>query len=295
MWRLLLVLMFASAGFAQVTYLRIESGLIERKLRAPHDTTASRVASLGRLFQQAGCKSPMLQAQDVPGEKSRNVICTLAGEGTGKILIGAPLDYETKGDEATVQWATVAMLPLLAESLNSALHRHSFVLAAFSGKDGVAGAKAYVSSLTGDERRLIAAVISLDRIGRTPAVFTIPAEEQFKRVEILGVITSSTPRSVLTNMLELSADGLNLSRPLENPLIPRGFLSQFKPETRMVTLHSLAYTSMPRFGGTEMRMASTAVDQKEYERTYNLLSVYGLLLDQALDREKRPDSRKASK
>lgn len=295
MRRLFLVLVFTSSAFGQVTYLRLESNVIQQKLKAPHDTAQARFASLTRLFQQAGCKGPMLQAQDVSGEKSRNLICTLRGSGLNKVVIGAPLDYDAKGDEAAVQWATVALLPLLAESLDSVVHKETFVLAAFAGKEGIAGAKTYVSSLTADERRSIEAVISLDHLGRTPAGFAVPAEKDYGRVESFGFIESFTQRSLLTDVLEVAADKLQIAPPpLKLSALGRGFLSQFDPKTLLITIHSPAYTSMEKFGGTKMRLARTALDQKQYERTYNLMSVYGLLLDQALNKEKRPDSAKSA-
>ena len=85
------------------------------------------------MFEKAGCSKRNIQVQSSPIQPFPNVICTLPGTEFGTILVSARLDYDGRGEEGTVGWGGVAMLPLLAESLNSAIHRHTLVFAAFSG------------------------------------------------------------------------------------------------------------------------------------------------------------------
>ena len=50
-------------------------------------------------------------------------------------MVGARLDYKPHVDDEAVQWATLELLPLLAESLNASPHRHTLVFAALTGHD----------------------------------------------------------------------------------------------------------------------------------------------------------------
>ena len=126
---------------------------------------------LRSMFEKAGCSRQNIQVQSVPDQELPNVICTLPGTEFGTILVAARLDYDGRGDEGTVGWGGVAMLPLLAESLNSTTHRHTLVFAAFSGGNKE-GASFYWKSLSDAERREYRGMVDLDHVGRTTAGFS---------------------------------------------------------------------------------------------------------------------------
>ena len=113
-------------------------------------------------FIKAGCTADQIKEQPVPGQDQPNLICTLPGTEPGSIVIGARSDYQSKGDELKVDWATLETLPLLAESLVLTPHRYSLVYRIGGHKD-FAGSAAYLKSLSDDERRAIRAMIDLDR------------------------------------------------------------------------------------------------------------------------------------
>src|SRR5664279_900003 len=117
-----------------VTFLRVDKTLVQQRLDQAPPTSAQRVTTLRSMFEKAGCAPRDIQTQPVPDQSLPNVICTLPGTEFGTILVAARLDYDARGDEANVGWGGVAMLPLLAESINSTNHRHTMVFAAFSGE-----------------------------------------------------------------------------------------------------------------------------------------------------------------
>jgi Zn-dependent M28 family amino/carboxypeptidase len=65
-------------------------------------------------------------------------------------------------------------LPLLAKSLISVPHRCTLKLVAFPGREhGMRGATWYVSQLTEAQRKTMRAMVDLDNLGRTPAVYAL--------------------------------------------------------------------------------------------------------------------------
>ena len=166
--KLFLVVGLVVACFADsLTYMRIDRSVIEKRIQSVPATDQDRVARLRSQFRAAGCTADMMQEQQVPDIDLSNLICTLPGPDPGAILIGARLDSKAHGDEALVDWGSVAMLPLLAESLNSAPHRETIILAAFAGHDhSLAGANFYLKQLSEEQRAQIRAMMELMAIGR---------------------------------------------------------------------------------------------------------------------------------
>ena len=166
-----LLLLTCASVADNVTFLRVDKTIVQQRLDQAPPTTEQRVTVLRSMFEKAGCPRQNIQVQPVPDQSLPNVICTLPGTEFGTILVAARLDYDARGDEATVGWGGAAMLPLLAESLNSTIHRHTLVFAAFSGGNKE-GAAYFWKSLSDAERREYRGMVDLDHVGRTPAGFS---------------------------------------------------------------------------------------------------------------------------
>ncbi len=168
-FRLLLVVTLAVVCFADnLTYMRIDRSVIEKRIQTVPPTDKDRIDTIRAQFKAAGCPADQIQEQAIPDLEVPNIICTLPGPDPGAIVIATQLESKAHGDEALVDWGSVAMLPLLAESLNSAPHRETLVLAAFAGHDrGVTGANWYLKQLTTDQRAQITAMIQIEQVGRT--------------------------------------------------------------------------------------------------------------------------------
>lgn len=273
---------------ANLTYVRIDEPIVEGRLALKPVDQAARLTMLRNQFLKAGCKADQIKEQHVPGQDQPDLICTLPGTEQGSIVIGARSDYQSKADEARVDWATLTMLPLLAESLALTPHRYSLVFIAFSGHKDLAGSTAYLKSLSDDERKSIRAMIDLDQIGRTPATYafatvqTDPGTSHVGRRTISNTIThDDTPMS---RLLPLAAATLKFSEP------PDKSREQLVTDARnferagilALTITSPAYTTVIRPGNTVVPMARTDLDPKAYYQTYNLLCVYTLYLDSGI-------------
>src|SRR5271167_3509859 len=116
-----------------VTFLRIDRSIVQQRIQQAPQASEQRVQTLRTMFEKAGCAKDKIEVQPIADQPFPNVLCTLPGSEYGTILIAARLDYDARGDEGTVGWGGVMMLPLLAESLTSTIHRHTLVFAAFSG------------------------------------------------------------------------------------------------------------------------------------------------------------------
>jgi VWFA-related protein len=286
-FKLLLLLILAITCFADnLVYVRIERPVIEKRIQAVPSTDQGRVDTIRAQFKAAGCTSDQILEQAVPDEDLPNIICTLPGPEPGAIVIATRMDSKSHGEEALVDWGGPVMLPLLAESLNSAPHRQTLVFAAFAGHDrGFAGANWYLKQLTSDQRAQIRGMIQLDKVGRTPAAYAFPGPDT-SRMATVGKSpvlkeTAHDP-STLSKVLPIAA------RSLKSPEDPKQINDIPATEARAfeeanipaIVIHSVAYAAITPPGKVEqVRLMRTELDPKTYADTYNLLCVYVLYLD----------------
>jgi VWFA-related protein len=287
------LLVLSSATLADnVTFLRLDKSIVQQRIEQPPATPEQRVSTLRSMFERAGCPKQNIEVQSVPDQAIPNVVCTLPGTEYGSILISARMDYDGRGDEGQCGWSGIAMLPLLAESLNSTNHRHTLVLAAFTGANRE-GVNWYWKSLSDEQRREFRGAIDLDHLGRTTA----------------GYNTSSNG-AVMAKILPAAARALQYTaEPQSIAEVPEGNAAFFqKTHVPAITIYSAGYetsgenarptpkvqTVMPGNGhentSTEPRSFAlkTGVDPAIYNQTYNLLCVYVLFLDRGLGASKRP-------
>lgn len=291
---ILVVFALFTACFADnVTFLRIDKSVVQQRLQQLPQAPDQRVRTLRTMFEKAGCAPKDIQVQPIPGQSLPNVLCTLPGTEIGAILVSARLDYDGRGDEGTVGWGGVVMLPLLAESLTSAIHRHTLIFAAFSGNN-MAGASWYWKSLSDAQRSEFRGIVDLDHLGRTTLGYSAAANG-----------------TVMASLLPVAAQALRLSPgPQPIPDVPEGDALFFQhAHVPAITLYSRGYVSNgpdveqpsaevnPLLPSDVHRVAAsphhsyalkTDLAPEIYNQTYNLLCVYVLFLDRGLGASKRP-------
>lgn len=278
-----------------LTYMRLGSDYIAERVRLSPPTEASRVTAVKSLFRQAGCKPQELTDQVIPGEESPNVICTLAGQSKETIVIGARFAYKERGDKGMVRWAGLAVLPLAAESLNAVSHRYTWVFLALGGSEQK-GANYYIHELTAGQRRATRAVVNVDSIGRTPAVFAIGENGAILAPWLsAAAITINLPYapeqlSGRSQRLKGSFSMRNESGDDDAPLLDaKPFALAGIPAISIQSLNYERVGNLTLYGGQPVTAPKLAMDTKLYEQTYNLLCVYLLYLDRNLGGSARPD------
>jgi VWFA-related protein len=289
--RCLLPVLLVTSSVAELTFLRVDKAIVEQRLKKLPKTPIDRLHMLRAEFVKAGC--PQVREQHFVGEQLPNVLCTVPGKAKGgTILVSVPIEYKNEGDDAVVGWAGLLTLPMLAEAINSTQHQSTYVLAAFAGNDrGVSGVKWYLQQLTPVERQKLRGVVALSKIGRGPVKYALPWAEKRKSLEtVYGQPVTFKPlqerdKSPITRMLEVAADALKFKEmPEEYDDIERNEAEIINEEKiPAITVHSMAFRTLPRVGGSTIQMQQTALDLDAYYDTYTLLSVYALLLDRALE------------
>jgi VWFA-related protein len=288
LWRSLVLVTLATLSNADsIVYVRVDRPLIQEHLKLAQDGEAERLRTLRNLFQKAGCAQVL--EQQVPKEESPNLICILPGDEEGTIIVGASLDYPSQEANNPSRWSTLSMLPLLAESLSSVPHRFTLMFVAFTGHEhGMRGASWYLSQLTEAQRKPIQAMVDLDNLGRTPAVYALAQSD-----------------NTLANWLKVAAVSLQLPTPPQvdastaNLLLQNGVLAvkdedlwaNAKPfehdHIPAITVQSATRAMLPNLrqqGSFPARVTGTGFDMDAYEDTYRLMCVYVLYLDRNLSR-----------
>lgn len=156
----------------------------------------------------------------------------------------------------TVQWATLELLPTIAESLASVVTKTTLVFVAFpEEKDRESGLDAYLSGLTGEQQRAIRGVIILRDLGRTEplyfaqdrdanlATWLQTSSAELKRAPVHGRLFSNQGKKGVPTMWLLSPDAIYVTE-------------------------------------SSVRMPRSELDFTAYYKTYELLCVFVLELDQ---------------
>ena len=290
MLRFLRVLLFFSLATycpaGTIVYLRVHRDALEQHLmNAPPDSALERLHKLRAQFAAAGCTSHDLYEQEVPKQTIPNLICKMPGKEAGNIVISAPLDKIAGVSEDQTHWATLALLPLLAESVGYTPHRFSIMFVAFSGQQhGLRGSSEYLRQLTPAQRREIRAMINLEDIGRTPLVYA-PAQEDLQLVNWLTLSATTLHESGIP----MKIDPRTFEAPLtngESALRVDDYLLDAKTfqhdRIPSISLRSAPYPMIPALrqaGGWVGGPSGKSFDLDIYEETYNVLSVYLLYLD----------------
>ena len=192
-----------------IVYMRVPRPSIEEHLKLAQDVEAERVRTLRNLFQKAGC--PQIIEQEVPKEESPTLICLLPGTEEGTIIVGASLDYAPEEARDPAHWSALALLPLLAKSLGQVPHRCTLKLVAFPGPEhGMRGATWYVSQLTEAQRKTMRAMVDLDNLGRTPAVYALAHADNTLGIKFIHL----KPLSPLSTICDSIRNNLTVCGPV---------------------------------------------------------------------------------
>jgi VWFA-related protein len=274
---LLLFLVVNCAGDG-IVYLRVHGPVIEERLKLSPDTQTARLQALRNMFKAAGCPAEKVSDQKIRGQEIPNLICTLPGTEEGTIIVGAPIGYTGQGDEAKANWASLVMLPLLAESLNASPHRFTLAFVAFAGNEhGGQGASWYVDQLSKEQKTSIRAMVDLESLGKTAPAYRLAQPDR----------SLATWLEIAAGMLRLPYLPVNLDQDsTESPTSSRA--PGPKVEIASVSLKDVkpfGKAHIPAIGiQSAPEAASNVLNLATYEDTYKLMCVYLSILDHNLGR-----------
>jgi len=272
LYSLLVLAVVAPCAADSLVYMRVPKPLVEEHVKQAKDADAERVSALRNLFQKDGC--PQLMEQTVPEEQSPNLICILPGLAEGTILVGASLGYAAEDAKTPSHWSAVALLPLLAKSLAGVPHRSTLILIAFPGRSH--GAAQYLAQLSEARRKTIRAVVDLDNLGQTPAVYTLAQADKALSAWLLEAAHS------LHIAVPLMVEAKSTDEDLEGNTRP--FVKAGIPSIRLRSAQHAELVALKRDGVFPDSVTGDGFNLDTYDDTYRLLCIYVLYLDSNLGR-----------
>ena len=257
---------FAAAG-QHLEFMVLKEGVLQDRLRLAHPKNAERYHRLRTLFKQTGCRDHALHEQPVKGSQEPNLICDVAGAGENprKIIVGAHFD-SVGGDGVIDNWSGAVLLPSLAQFLRRGARRHSFEFVGFAAEEkGLLGSQAYLKSLSKEERKQIAAVISMDSLGLGPAKCWPNGSTKELIMAAAGI----------AHALHLDFQGVNVER------VGTTDSAVFKQaRIPVLSLHSVTQNTWTTINSN--RDVWAAVSWHDYYDTHRLISALLVYLDQTL-------------
>ncbi len=275
--RALLSLALAISCVAQspksITYLRLGQQLVEQRsqLPAPSEDWSD---ALRKLYAKAGIPAYQIVEQTVPGSSQKLVICTIAGRGDRVIVVSGSLARPKDEDAAAVAWASLAMLPLLAESLNAVSTDSTILFIAFPGDNHHHTAAEYVRHLNDEQRKKIKAAVEISSIGRGRTTYDVSHRDR-SLADWLATAALALGLPSLWPTYEGDAVDFTEAKAFHSAGVPA--ITASSPPQRVPRSFSAGYTPLNKLVASE------------YYNTYRLLCVFLLDLDR-VDRGASPKS-----
>jgi len=277
--RAFVLVALATACVAQtpksVTFLRLSSQIVNQRLQPPAPAEDwSEV--LRQQYKKAGIQPEQLVEQAVSGSSQKMLTCTLKGRGDSVIIVSASLERPQNEAKRNVTWASLAMLPLLAESLNSVSTESSIVLIAFPpDKHHIPVSPWYAGELSDAERKNVKAAIEISGVGRGQTSYEVKPGDRN-----------------LADWLTVAATSLRQPIPVKSQYFDTLDFAGAKV-FRSVNVPAVTVSSDPQhpaMGWNHPGLAINLVDSNAYYATYQTLCVF--LID--VDRASRGESPRTS-
>ncbi len=123
---------------------------------------SDRLLETKKLFKLVGGRDAEIQS----GDGVENVVLSLKGESEDTIFVGAHYDKTTLGCGAIDNWTGVVIVANLYKSLANERNKKSYKFVAFGKEErGLLGSKAFVESISKDERSKQCAMVNFDSFG----------------------------------------------------------------------------------------------------------------------------------
>lgn len=150
---------------APVSYQLQQRQSLESRVETVPVQRNDRVDRLVEMFEEAGCTGQFLKLENLSGSPTPNVICTLPGKSSRRIIVSTHHVLARGGKGVFDAWTSVALLPMLYSSLKSIPRSHTYEFIGFASTP-FEGDASY-GYLTNDPVRFerTAAMIWLDYLG----------------------------------------------------------------------------------------------------------------------------------
>lgn len=246
-----------------IEFRRLTEGVLEERLRLVDKDPETRFQRLRSLFLETGCKD--LREQKVPTSKQPNLICTITGTTTRKIIVGAHFD-SAGGDGVIDNWTGAILLPSLADFIRSKPRTHTFEFVGFAAEEkGLLGSKAYLKSIEKNSRKEISAVVTMDSLGLTPTKVWPNSSDP-----ILMRLATHLAKAFQLELLGVNVDavGTTDSKTFHDVKIP------------VLSLHSVTQETLGSINSP--KDVWSAISWRDYYETHRFVSALLVYFDQKL-------------
>ena len=259
----LLIFLCPRAVRAQLKLVLLPETTLRERLEVGQVNGKQRQQAVYDLFTRAGCAV----TEQAITKKVSNVICTLTGESTSTITVGAHYDFIDLGAGIVDDWSGTAMLASLFETLKKAPRKHTFRFVAFAQEEkGLVGSTSYVKHLANEERSNLRAFVNLECLGLSePKVWA--SRSDAKLMDLLSVIAAAIKGDLQGVNIEKVGD--DDTHPFHDIRIP------------VLSLHSLTGETFGTLHSKHDQLAAIHMDY--YMDAYRLAAFYLAYLDQQLE------------
>jgi hypothetical protein len=258
---------------ASVSYQLEQREALESRVKTVPVQRNDRVAQLVEMFEQAGCTGRALRLENVTGSPTPNVICTLPGKSSRRIIVSTHHVLARGGKGVFDAWTSVALLPTLYASLKSLPRHHTYEFIGFASTPFKGDASYHYLSDDPIRQERTAAMIWLDYLG-------------------LGEISAWGSRSDPNLFVDLvsAARALKIqlvSRDLSGAAMIHDHSRAFRWfDIPTLYVHSLSLETERVIGTKRFDMDPKTIDLDAYFDSYRVLATYLGYLDVTLDARK---------
>lgn len=239
--------------------------VVQDRLGLATPDQAERFARLKTMFEDAGCGGHLTEIK-VKHAKLPNLVCVLPGASEQEVVVGAHFDSVPKVTGVVDNWSGASLLPSLYQSIAKQGRKHTFRFIAFVDEEkGMVGSKAYVKSLTDEDRARILGMVNIDSIGTGPLNVGVSDSDE----KLIGILRRAA-LSQKTDIRGVNTDKVGLS----------DHTSFREAKIPAVNIHSLTTETLPLLHSKKDDFA--AIDKENYYLTYRVLSIYMVFLDELL-------------
>jgi len=255
-WLICIALWLPLCG-QQISFRRVEDETLQERLARVTTSNKTRMETLEKMFEEAGCTGEHLQRQKVKGADLPNVICTLPGTGTATVVVGAHHDFVSKGGTGSVDnWSGASLLPTLYQSLSAKPAQITFIFVGFAAEErGLIGSDHFIRQWEREKKPKLQAMVNIDSVGLShPRVWVSRSDERLVNV-MAGVAKA----------MKVELSGVNVEQVGESD--SREFAARKIP---VLDIHSVTTETMRTLHSAEDRPA--AVQFEHYRDTYRVVA-----------------------
>lgn len=259
--------MCAAGQQGRLEFRAVNPEAVEARLKRVPRGNAERQLTLRQMFEEAGCKERRLTEQAVKGVKQPNVICTLPGESSSTMVVGAHFDMVDNGMGVVDNWSGASLLPSIYQALAVRPRQHTFVFVGFSGEErGLLGSAHFVKQLGREGIKGTRLMIDLDSLGMTSTKIWLNGSDR-KLAEALNALAAAMKLPL--QAVNTERVGTTDSAPFAEKKIPT------------VSLHSLTQENLRVLHSNLDNVEAVKMD--DYYGTYRLVTAYLTYLDARLE------------